>query len=213
MLFGDPADVVAWHPANVPDSGHICGVDAGNLAVFDLVSFAALNVRQKEALYEDSVVNPSSDPMAQMLTIVNENDGVVVSSGWGDGAYPVHWGVDASGEPVVLLLDFLIACTWPVTHVDVELTAETAGTRVAAPGFDGELNAMVVEQDGAELFIPASCRTPFSLVNAAGDVIAHSSRLRCEQKVNDLVFPLSDELRAAFPFTVRFELNSGYKNS
>jgi hypothetical protein len=30
----------------------------------------------------------------------------VVDSGWGDGGYPVYWGIDASGKPAVLLVDF-----------------------------------------------------------------------------------------------------------
>ena len=32
----------------------------------------------------------------------------IASSGYGDGAYPVYWGVDASGNPAVLLVDMLV---------------------------------------------------------------------------------------------------------
>jgi hypothetical protein len=29
-------------------------------------------------------------------------------SGCGDGAYPVYWGMDAAGNPAVLLVDMLV---------------------------------------------------------------------------------------------------------
>jgi Protein of unknown function (DUF4241) len=33
----------------------------------------------------------------------------VFSSGWGDGYYPAIWGLDASGKPVALVIDFYVA--------------------------------------------------------------------------------------------------------
>jgi hypothetical protein len=33
---------------------------------------------------------------------------VAFASGWGDGAYPTYWGLDASREPAVALTDFLV---------------------------------------------------------------------------------------------------------
>jgi hypothetical protein len=35
------------------------------------------------------------------------NNVLIFSSGWGDGSYPSYWALDASGEPVALVTDFM----------------------------------------------------------------------------------------------------------
>ena len=35
------------------------------------------------------------------------NNVLIFSSGWGDGSYPSFWAIDASGEPVALVTDFM----------------------------------------------------------------------------------------------------------
>jgi len=98
--------VVKWHPADMgEDGGHVIGVDAGNVAIMDLAAIATLNARDKERTF-DLHTRASERPRSRMLSLVGNNDTVVVDSGWGDGSYPVYWGVDANGRPAVLLVDF-----------------------------------------------------------------------------------------------------------
>lgn len=38
---------------------------------------------------------------------------IIFSSGWGDGYYPSYWGLDAEGQPVELIIDFLLSDAAP----------------------------------------------------------------------------------------------------
>jgi hypothetical protein len=105
VRFSDQ-QVVKWHPADLgEDSGHIIGVDAGNAAIMDVSALLTLNGRDRERKFE-RYTYAVERPRSLMLSLVAANDTVVVDSGWGDGGYPVYWGVDASGKPAVLLVDF-----------------------------------------------------------------------------------------------------------
>jgi hypothetical protein len=104
--------VAAWHPAVDSEGGHVIGVDAANVAICDAAAFAAMNARKREPLYAQ-VVDPDGSGRYEMrpatfVALTGENDGVVVESGWGDGAYPAYFGVDASGAPAIFMVDFLV---------------------------------------------------------------------------------------------------------
>ncbi|WP_203568803.1 DUF4241 domain-containing protein [Aestuariimicrobium ganziense] len=102
LADGDP---VAWHPADAVGAGNVVGVDYANLAVIDLADLAEVSLRVKEAAYNAWTQLPS--PAASLLDFSTGRPfGAVSSSGWGDGSYPAFWGVDASGTPVRLLVDF-----------------------------------------------------------------------------------------------------------
>jgi hypothetical protein len=98
--------VVKWHPADLgADRGHVIGVDAGNAGILDVSALQTLNARDKQRKF-DAYTYAAGRPRSLMLSLVGTNDAVVVDSGWGDGGYPVYWGIDASGKPAVLLVDF-----------------------------------------------------------------------------------------------------------
>ncbi len=105
VLLG-PGEPVAWHPAATVH-GNVFGVDAGNLCVADYASYAALVRRDKERASE-VLARSTNRPTVQQLAF-----GVVAESGWGDGAYPALWGVDAAGTPVQLVIDFLVGPAAP----------------------------------------------------------------------------------------------------
>lgn len=92
-----PGEPVSWHPAVSPDGGHVAGVDAGNIAVLDLPTYAGASVRDKERAYDDFTLNPAQDSGLLLAFDGRPPIGAVSSSGWGDGAYPVYWGADAQG--------------------------------------------------------------------------------------------------------------------
>ncbi|GAB4078512.1 DUF4241 domain-containing protein [Nostocoides australiense] len=86
----------------------VAGVDAGNLAVLDLPAYGSVTVRDKERAYDEFVLNPDQDSGLLLAFGRRPPIGAVSSSGWGDGAYPVYWGADASGRPVQLVIDYLV---------------------------------------------------------------------------------------------------------
>lgn len=105
VCFSDQ-NVVKWHPADMGDEGgHVIGVDAGNAAIMDAAAILTVNARDKERTF-DRYTYAEERPRSLMLSLVGTNDTVVADSGWGDGGYPVYWGVDANQKPVVLLVDF-----------------------------------------------------------------------------------------------------------
>jgi len=104
--------VVKWHPADMGEGGHVVGVDAANVSVCDVSALTTIKTRHKEKQFE-KFAEASEQSAAFMLTLVNANDCAIATSGYGDGAYPVYWGVDAAGKPAVLLVDMLVLTELP----------------------------------------------------------------------------------------------------
>lgn len=101
--------VVAWHPADLGGGNHVVGVDAANVAIFDAVSFTKIDAWTRERLYEKHVVE-GGNPFASVFALQpgGVTDGAIATSGYGDGAYPCFWGVDAAGNIARLVVDFLV---------------------------------------------------------------------------------------------------------
>lgn len=99
-------DPVAWHPAAIPGSGHVFGVDAGSACIVDHVAYASMTKRAKAARYAQFVAAPR--PAAVEVSLDAGDTGIVVDSGYGDGSYPAYWGVDADGEVSQLVVDFML---------------------------------------------------------------------------------------------------------
>lgn len=104
-----PGEPVARHPADVVGGGHVFGVDAGNLCLADYPTYAVVSRRAKERALEQLAREPHRPALRGHAFGDDERvTAVVADSGWGDGAYPAYWGVDAQGTPVELVLDFLL---------------------------------------------------------------------------------------------------------
>ncbi|WP_064696531.1 DUF4241 domain-containing protein [Rhizobium aegyptiacum] len=109
----DPAtlkdDEIFGYPV---DAGLGCYMDADTLALIDE------RQAQVQAQKPDGDVNYYDDVLASDLDanknhyalhrpIAGKKGNVAVFwSGWGDGVYPVFWGLDKAGRPLVLLTDF-----------------------------------------------------------------------------------------------------------
>ncbi len=104
--------VVRWHPADGGGYGHVVGVDAGNVFISDVDALLAVTTRHKDSEF-DKLANDPDMAGALMLHLSEPDDAVVASSGYGDGAYPVYWGLDAAGDPAVLLVDMLVVTQLP----------------------------------------------------------------------------------------------------
>jgi hypothetical protein len=110
LRIGPERPTVGWHPATDIEGGEGgIGVDAGNVAIFDLgaVIHSSTHAHEQLTMSLFSSVGGDADVMAEMLSLAAENDGVAVESGPGDGEYPCLWGVDAQGELATLQIDFV----------------------------------------------------------------------------------------------------------
>ena len=95
---------VKWYAANTPSGNGVYGVDAGNLAIFDVNNLMGLSRIEKEKIFDEWCM--SGKP--ELVSMTDTNDCVISTSGYGDGAYPAYWGVDEKEEIVSLYIDFMI---------------------------------------------------------------------------------------------------------
>ena len=125
MIRVGPGDPVSWELALVPGQAPAAlqpgeffgyGVDSG-LGSFASAEAAATVTAGDFDAYSDQVHHgmfPSDDVVDWNITVevvVDPASGanvIAFSSGFGDGAYPTWFGLDATGEPLVVLTDFEI---------------------------------------------------------------------------------------------------------
>jgi hypothetical protein len=110
-LLSDEA-VAEWRRADrADDSGHVVAVDYRNVSICDLESLLGCDTQTVERLFSHAV-DGLLQSGAVLLPLTGERgvapEAVAASSGWGDGEYPVYWGVSEYGYPVELLVDFLL---------------------------------------------------------------------------------------------------------
>lgn len=105
-------EVKQWHPADMANGGHVVGVDAGNVSFSDASALLTVKSRDKERAFE-RFAEASDKPLARMLSLVKANDVAISESGFGDGGYPLYWGIDAAGKPAVLIVDYFVLTSVP----------------------------------------------------------------------------------------------------
>ena len=95
-------------------------VDAG-LAMFASSRFAAAFDRRMALLkkqskspnyYDDFLAREMANDVEFLIHFPMPADktagAAIIHSGWGDGSYPVLWGLDDDGRPIVLMIDFYV---------------------------------------------------------------------------------------------------------
>ncbi|TDD44810.1 DUF4241 domain-containing protein [Kribbella antibiotica] len=107
-LLVSEAPAVSWHPAEVAGESNIIGVDAGNVAILDLATLVSCEAQQVEGLFQEHSQRLLDVPGVVFSLTGDVNDAVMVTSGYGDGAYPCYWGVAEDGTIASLVVDFLV---------------------------------------------------------------------------------------------------------
>ena len=80
-------------------------VDAGNVVLLDFATMPTCRTEWIEELYQDHLMATDGD----VFSIAGgPDDAVMVQAGYGDGVYPVYWGVAKDGTITDLLVDFLV---------------------------------------------------------------------------------------------------------
>jgi len=104
VRFSEDEQPVKWYAANTSSGNGVYGVDAGNLAIFDVSNLLGISRIEKEKIFSKWCL--SGQP--QLISMSGQNDCVITSSGHGDGAYPAFWGVNEKDQVVSLYIDFMI---------------------------------------------------------------------------------------------------------
>ncbi|MBB3611921.1 DUF4241 domain-containing protein [Rhizobium sp. BK602] len=95
-------------------------VDAGLGSYMDADTYGLIQEREQQVRIEKASadINYYDDVLERELSANNDNyvmhrpisgkrgNVAIFWSGWGDGSYPVFWGLDANGRPLVLFTDF-----------------------------------------------------------------------------------------------------------
>ncbi|MDQ0012108.1 hypothetical protein J2W23_000472 [Variovorax boronicumulans] len=122
-----PADL-RWEPALLDgqspddlgdDEFYGYPVDAGVGCFMDAECAAAIAEREARESVNPGYVSYYDDVLDTELGVKDmadhyplgegsANNVLIFSSGWGDGSYPSFWALDASGEPVALVTDFMM---------------------------------------------------------------------------------------------------------
>ncbi|MEI8408588.1 MULTISPECIES: DUF4241 domain-containing protein [unclassified Kribbella] len=106
LISEEPA--ISWHPAELTGGSNIVGVDYGNVAILDLATLARCEAQQIEELFQEQSTR-LLDAAGTVFSLTGDvNDAVMVTSGFGDGAYPCYWGVAEDGTIASLVVDFLV---------------------------------------------------------------------------------------------------------
>jgi len=104
VKFSENGKSEKWYAANTETGNGNYGVDAGNLAIFDVASLMKLSEIEKEQIFD----NWSSSNKPAIVSMTGEDDCVITPSGRGDGVYPAFWGVSKQDEVTSLYVDFMI---------------------------------------------------------------------------------------------------------
>lgn len=107
-LLLSEAPAVSWHRAEFTDGTDNVGVDAGNVAVLDVGSLVLCQAQRVKGMFQEHVERLTETP-GTMFSLAGEVvDAVMVTSGYGDGAYPCYWGLAADRTLTSLVVDFQV---------------------------------------------------------------------------------------------------------
>ncbi len=101
----DDQSAVRWVDADRLGSDNLVSVDAGNVVLLDFATMPTCRNEWIEGRYQDHLGATDGD----VFSIAGgPDDAVMVQAGYGDGAYPVYWGVANDGTITDLVVDFLV---------------------------------------------------------------------------------------------------------
>ncbi|WP_458112319.1 DUF4241 domain-containing protein [Arthrobacter sp. R1-13] len=107
-LLLSEAPAVSWHRAEFTDGTYNVGVDAGNVALLDVGSLVMCQAQRVHAMFQEHVERLIETPGTMFGLAGEVVDAVMVTSGYGDGAYPCYWGLAADGTLTSLVVDFQV---------------------------------------------------------------------------------------------------------
>ncbi|WP_433677449.1 DUF4241 domain-containing protein [Microbacterium gorillae] len=106
VVFGERRPV-SWKLANCAGGENdTVGVDHGSLCIADFTAYLSMTPRDKNVVFARFADAPK--PAAGSFGLGAGNVGFACETGWGDGRYPVYWGLDEDDRIVQLVVDFFV---------------------------------------------------------------------------------------------------------
>lgn len=99
---------ISWHPAEFTDGSRVVGVDAGNVALLDAGSLVECQAQRVAELFQEHAPQLMGTPGTMFGLTSEAVDAAMVSSGYGDGAYPCYWGMADDGGLTSIVVDFRV---------------------------------------------------------------------------------------------------------
>ena len=157
VTFQPGVDVAAWKAAATIRGKHYSPVDLGTAAVFDMAAFINMTRSHKQQLFLDHNLGAASRPSACLVSMQDEHDGLVVASGSGDAGYPSYWGIDAAGQVVSLVVDFLVLAKFKNRTISEPWTLDLLGSEIISPTLATEgLSVKVTHSDIDQIVVAVS---------------------------------------------------------
>ncbi len=101
----DDEQATRWVDAARVGSTNVVSVDAGNVVVLDFATMPTCRNDWLDELYQGHLTATDGD----VFSIAGgPDDAVMLQAGYGDGGYPVYWGVADDGTITDLVVDFLV---------------------------------------------------------------------------------------------------------
>ncbi len=127
----DPAATPAsWFAAATIRNQHFAPVDLGAAAIFDVAGFIKMSAGHKQDLFSEHRIGTVGGPTACLVSMLEPDDALVVTSGSRDSGYPSYWGVDDGGQIVSLVVDFLVLARIHQHEVAINWNADLLGSPI-----------------------------------------------------------------------------------
>jgi len=152
-----------WTAGSTVRGKHIVPVDLGTASVFDMKSYISMTSETKDRIFQEHNLASSSRSSACMVSMANNHDGVVVTSGESESGYAVYWGVDDDDRPVSLVVDFLVLADFKFDRLTEVWSLEQLGQPILSPDLASrglavrvdhtDEDQIVVTVDGSEALV------------------------------------------------------------
>lgn len=215
VVFGasDKAPFYYRQAVTVEGGSSVIGVDAGNVAICDALSFMTRTKRTHEREYQDWVKKTTSSGVGSLdvtlLRLGNStaNTAVVSGSGYGDGGYPSYWVFDANDKLLAFVIDFQIAAEQLYRVVTIPLKAGLKG--------------MIHKEAGLEVDVESHSGVTFKAENLAearwltssGEVVANSHQFASSHSGNEQTYAVDFEKLNRSAAALEVKIYTGFRNN
>lgn len=142
-------------------------------------------------------------------------DGYKFRSGYGDGAYPLYWGLAKSGEVVDLTVDFLIAAEFLKEKVKLRWSNAQLGKVIQHPVLEKWGQKVVLDHEEGSSFVRITGNDRIEqvrLLGLGGRVLADSEGGGSSHSGDESCYYFGSDIRNIKRSTLEIVVSAGYRN-
>lgn len=192
-------------------SSHI-GVDAGNVAICDALSFMKRSKRNHEresqAWIKKTTDRGDGSLDVTLLSLGDSvaNTAVVSGSGYGDGCYPSYWVFDASDKLLAFVVDFQIAAEQLYRVVTIPWKSGASGMIFKDQGLAVEV------QPSSGVTFKGERITEARWLTASGEVVPNSYHFASSHS-DEQIYSVDFEMLNRSAATLEVKIHTGFRNN